>query len=153
MSDQIDVLDFSTLRPIELPVKIPDEQDGYKDYILRAACADSVIQYRSTITSAAKLAANGKLGGVDGRLVGAEPTIVSRNLFRVDKNGRAKNPVGEQFIRNLPYEILDKLFERLKDITPGMVSKDTVESLTKQVEKLNERIAILREKGDPIKNS
>lgn len=152
MSDEMNELDFSTLRPIELPVKIPDEAGDSKDYILRAACADSVIQYRSTVTSAAKLASNGKLGGVDGRLVGAEPTIVSRNLFRVSQGGRSKNPVGEQFIRNLPYEILDKLFDKLKDITPGLVNKDTVESLTKQVAKLQEKIAALREKGDPVKN-
>lgn len=145
-------LDFTELKPIEIPVK------GLlgKDYILKEASAGAGLTFRGTLAGNITYGPSGKPNAIDGKIVGAEPAVLGSCLYEVLQDGStAKTPVGTEFIKRLPDGIQSTLFEKLKEITPTLYGpkKDTVVSLTKEIERLEAKRSKLQEQGDETKNS
>lgn len=148
-------LDFSDLKPIEIPILI-----GADCYILREATASTARAFRATMTSNIRMGPNGRPQEVDGKITGAEPALVGSSLFKILKKPdgpeeTSKRPVGQSFIDELPDRVQAALFEKLKEISPTLYSskKDTVESITKEIEKLQSKLEKLKAKEEDSKNS
>lgn len=140
-------LDFRDLKPKSIPVWLPDGQE----YVLCEATADAVLAYRTTIMSATKLGPNGKPSAVDGKMVGAEPTVISQCLFKIDKGQKSKQCVNVNLIKAQPSGIMDALFTSLREMSPGL-QKDSIESLEKQIEGLQKRLDKLKSEDGLVKN-
>ncbi len=116
----IDDLDFSSLRPVELPVKY-----GGRSYILRDASADAGCRYKDAMlrASTTKTGADGKIEVVSmDRMHETEIVLVAGCLFDEDRN-----PVPEVELRTWPYGVVSKLFDRAKAISPGLSDADAGE--------------------------
>lgn len=128
-----------------------------KDYVLKGASAGSGLAFRATLADNMTYGPNGKIQSLDGKIIGAEPAVLGTNLYLVlDDGSTSKTPVGADFIKRLPDEIQSGLFTSLKEITPTLYGpkKDTVESLTKEIERLQAKLEKVREKEDiGLKNS
>ncbi len=124
----IDDLDFSSLRPVELPVKY-----GGRSYILRDASADAGCRYKDAMlrASTTKTGADGKIEVVSmDRMHETEIVLVAGCLFLVadDKaEFHPPNPVPEVELRTWPYGVVSKLFDRAKAISPGLSDADAGE--------------------------
>ncbi len=148
-------LDFSDLKPIEDRIPIGDST-----YILREGSHGTVKAFRATMTSNIKYGPNGRATSIDGKALGAESQVVGNSLFLIRKdkdNGSeivSKQPIGQEFITNLPNRVQEALFERFKDLTPTLYSNkpDTMESIKEQIAKLQARLEKLQEKEDLVIN-
>lgn len=155
---QGDVLDFNDLTPIIIPVKM-----GGKNFHLVEASTDADCKYRNKQMQSAKLDKEGRPISVD-NFADADPYLLSMCLFEVvgeEDNGDPKyRKVDEKAVRRWQASVVKKLVEKLKEIS-GMDKDDepeeTEEYLTKQIEELTHKRAVLRgeveeAEEDPVKN-
>jgi hypothetical protein len=136
-------LDFSSLEPIEIPVKYNDG-NGEVTYYLRESSEDSHKQYRSRAM---------KCYGTDGVIknpdMAAETPqwFVQMNLY-TEPGGDVKKRVGIDIVKGMPTRIISKLFTKLRKIS-GMDQEDMtaaqiherIEELTKLLEEVERREA------------
>jgi hypothetical protein len=144
MSDE---LNFDSLEPIEVSVSIRG-----KKYVLCEATSEAAIRYRDGMMRSTKLNADGKPASIDG-LCATEPTLVKDCLYELldPKDFTKRKPVTIEFVRGLLYQVQKKLYEKVKEISPGL-SDNTKESLTKERENIDKKLAILQATEDSSKN-
>ena len=137
-SFDLGAMDFSDLKPIEIPVTAP----GGDRYVLREASAGASTSYDNAKMRAAKMA-DGKLAGFDG-MFDAELVLLSECLHPIDKGtGHVKvDPNGNPWptpisrIKSWPDRFFKPLLDRLKKISPDLAKEDTVDSLDDQIKNL-----------------
>lgn len=132
-------LDFDSLELIRIPVKL-----GGKSYTLQEADEAANITFENAKLKAARFSTDGKFVG-HGELASGQPLLVSMCLLDADNR-----PVPIEVIQKWPGRIVDKLFEKIKEIS-GMNADDTVESLEKEIGRLTERLSKLKA-DDAAKN-
>jgi len=137
------MLDFSDVQPHQEPVK---GHDG-RDYILlEPTCAASCV-YENERTKGMKYDEKGKSVQLIG-LADSEPILVAECLYKADKDGKlpidsAGNPrpdmkVGLGTIRAWPDRIVQALYEKLLEWSPGLrpkAKRDVLEDRIKEAEK------------------
>jgi hypothetical protein len=152
-----DEMDFSSLIPKEVQVKLPDIVNGLyqnrtKQCVLRSASAGAVKRWRMASLQGASMEMNDtndtrtlrNLGGVSG----ADSLLLSLCMFEV--NGNERRSVSQATIEDQTIEVQTKLMERLESISPHLNAAETLPVLRKQLEKLQEKIRRLEE-SDPKK--
>lgn len=134
---------FDDLALTEIPVTI-----GEKSYTLREASGDAGCRYRNALLACTQLGPEGKPSQIRG-MADVEPLLISFCLF--DEKGK---PVKGTTIRSWPNRMIKKLFDRAKEIS-DLDEDEDLDSLIKERDKLDERIAELRqdENEDELKNS
>lgn len=140
-SKQLEAMDFDDLKPIEVSVKVKG-----KRYVLRQASAEAKAQFDNAKLRATKLE-DGKLVSLAG-MADVEPLLVSLCLFNADTDGRLPltadgDPdltklVPLKTVKLWDARIVADLFDRSKAIS-GLVDKETIESVTKQIDDLMKR--------------
>jgi hypothetical protein len=123
-------INFDDLSLIEVPVSI----EG-KKYTLREASGGAAIQYRNAMLASTKLGPGGTVTSVSG-MANIEPLLVSLCLF--DEKGKR---VSEATIKNWPSRVLKTLFDRAKEISELDEDGGDLESLNKQKDEIEEKIA------------
>jgi hypothetical protein len=129
------------LTPIEIKVKV-----GERHYILREATGEAARTYRNQMTDCLTLGDSGKPRKVSG-IASLEPLLVSLCLF-----DQAGNLVPESILIKWPARILRKLYDKAKLISLIDDEDETVESLTKERDKLDKKLKELADEGSS-KNS
>ncbi len=127
---------FDDLAPVSVPVTI-----GKKKCLLREASGDAACQYRNLLTAAARMN-DGKVVGMHG-VADAEPLLVSLCLFELyDLKGEQKE---RRFllseIRGWRSSVQRALFDKIKEISPGLDEKDTPETVRKRLETMERSMA------------
>jgi hypothetical protein len=125
------------LEPQQVKVKIKD-----KHYHLREASADAAVKFRNATLKAAKMS-DGKVVGME-NLADAEPLLVSLCLYKAGKdeelvlapdgNPDSRQLVPQQTIRGWPDRTQKVLFDKIKEMSPTLEGKETLESLDKKIE-------------------
>ncbi len=137
------------------PVKIPVTING-NPYVLREASEDAYTAYRNVSAKSIKHNEDGGAyfdGGQE-----ADTLLLQRCLFEVLKNssGDVEQPVKLDFVRGLPRRITKTLYLKLREMSGLDEESETVETLTKRIEKDTKRLARLKSaeaKGEtPAKN-
>lgn len=139
--------DDGDLGPREVPFKL-----GSKDYVAREASAGGAATYRSAVLATHHME--------DGKLVrlentgDLEPLLVSLCVFRVQtkyacscgngvdckRHPRVPLPV----VRDWPSSTTKRLFEVIKEISPGLEERDTVEAIERRIKRDQEKLAALK---------
>ena len=143
--NQTDEFDFSDLKIIEVSVKGPNG----KSYMLREASGAAAAQFNNARAKCAKFK-DGELESVTGP--GRLPLyLISLCLFNTKDDGTANinSSVSLSVIQPWPDRVIQKLFDKSKEISE-IDEDDDLESLVKQRDELNEKIAKLEE--DAAKN-
>ena len=138
------------LAPIEVQVTIKNEP-----YVLREASAGAAIAYANARMRAAKMN-DGKLSGFDG-MFDADAVLLSLCLHPVDKGTqRVKldangNPFSTpiQTIKGWLNRVYKPLFDKVKEISPGLEEKETRDVLRKQLENIQKKLDDLEKKEAP----
>lgn len=131
---------FDTVTKRQLPVTI----DGV-DYVLREANSDVGARYKTACIRGAKFQ-EGKPTTVD-NLGDVEPLLVAGCLFKVTPTGEEK--VTEAWVRTLPNRVVKPMFDWAKENSDLNNQVDTVESLNKDIAKLQEKLArLIEEKAE-----
>jgi hypothetical protein len=135
-----EVMDFSSLAPIEIPVKLPNG----KDYILREASEADSIVWRDAVLDALKFV-DGKMTGAR-RLTDTEVMLVASCLCETGSDGSLKvtqdgHPVKVPsiLVRSLPARIVKALFERAKEIS-DLNEKPVPETIRKSLACLPQQV-------------
>lgn len=132
---------FDDVSAIKIPVTIAG-----RSLFLREASGGVVVKYRTALLKGMTLDENGRPSQVP-NAADAEPVLVAGCL--VDENDVS---VGETFVKNLPNKQMKILFDRAKEISD--IDEDvTVESLEKQIARLQSQIVDLRNKESNLGNS
>lgn len=134
MSDQ---LVFEDLNLIEEPVTIA----GTK-YLLREANGAAACAWRNAQLACTKLGPDGTTIGI-GNIADTEPLLVSLCLFVAETGKTVPLPV----VRSWPDRVIKRLAERAKEIS-GLNETDNKESLLKQKESIEKRLAKLEPKPE-----
>lgn len=134
-----EALNFSDLALIEIPVKFPN-----KTYTLREASGDIATSYRNRAMACSKFGENGKIVAIEG-MADLEPYLVHCCLL--DEEG---NRLPEAMIRNWPARIVKDLFNKAKEISG--LDEESEESLLKQRESIDAKLAALKSRKDQLKN-
>lgn len=119
-----EILDFGTLEPVEVSVKIGD-----KSYVLREATAADAAAFKNAAMATARLE-DGKMVGI-GRAADAEAVLVGRCLLSQEDKTGAWKPVGEAFAKSLPSRITAKLYERARKISGLDADEEKVDAAGK----------------------
>lgn len=136
-------LSFSTKRS-GIEVVIDDEK-----YALIEASGQTGVDYQNASLAAFTYGESGKAKSING-LASLQILLVGSCLYKInpDTGLTVKNPVGEKFAKEeLPARVLKQLFEKAKEIS-HLDEEDTVESLQKQIDKLQERIDAKTKEAD-----
>lgn len=136
----LDPIVFDDIEAISIPVTIAG-----RSLFLREASGGTVVKYRSALLKGMTLGADGKPSQVP-NAADAEPVLVAGCL--VDDKGVS---VGETFVRNLPNKRMKVLFDRAKEIS-DVDEEVTIESLEKQIQKLQNQIIDIRDKETKLGN-
>lgn len=134
-------MNFDDLQPIEIPVKFRNRRFG-----LREATGDSAVKYRNAMLESTKLGPDGKPVSVKG-MANIEPFLVSLCLIEyiADKDGKDRErPVSDTTLRGWPNRVLKPLYEKCKEISALNEEDETEEALTKKIEDLQKKLAIVR---------
>ena len=133
-----------SLKPLH---ELVETEDGDFFMVLEAS-SDAVVEYRNATTSAARMV-DGKLSGWDG-LHDAEPKLVAACVYRSDKDGKLvadrdgkARPVGIAKVKEWPYEVTRWFFDKIKELSPKLVDKPTVEGIDRQIEALRKQREML----------
>lgn len=116
-----DELDFSDLKPVQIPVKLPAVYANGSTFMLCEASAGAAKAYRNAATKMAKFTMDGdkpKVTGI-GDIGNLEPIVVSECLFRVGGNGELSS-VTLPFVEGLPERIVKQLYDRAMEISPAL---------------------------------
>lgn len=155
MSDEnVDVtaeMRFDDLEPKQAPVYV-----GSKVYALREPSEAAAVAYRNVITSAVKII-DGEVASI-GAVGDAEPTLVSRCLYRATADGKVpldshgmaddRHLVPVSWIKSWPASLVKQIFDRAKAMSPGLVDDqaETPEQIKKQIDKLQKKLTKLEAK-------
>lgn len=122
----MEAIDFGDLQPAVIPVKYRGKQ-----YYLTEASVGAAVAFRNATTRAAKMVDN-KVQGFDG-LADAEPILVAKCLYTADKDGKLPvlqdgTPDGRylvplELLLQWPNQVQRKLFDAVKEVSPGLVDK------------------------------
>ncbi len=144
----METLDFSDLTPTEVSVKLP----GGRNCILLEATADAAIRFRNATQKARKYE-DGKLVALEG-LFDPEAQVVADCLYEVgpddqpSRNGSGcfdpSKRVTVSAVRSLPVRVQTALYDKLLEISPGLVGFDTVASVEREIGNLQRRLEELR---------
>ena len=132
-------LRLDDLEPISIPFIFKS-----KNYVLREASEDAAVKYRNAVQRSLRTNQEGNVVGIDG-MADAEPLLVSLCVFEVNPAGSKapEGPVSLSWVRSLPSRFAKRLFAKARDISE--LSEDTEETLEKQINLLQRRLARLRE--------
>lgn len=136
---------FESLEPIEIKVSIAG-----KDYLLREASEQAARVYRNASIAGARLQ-DGSLSEMPGDMAGVQSLLLSYCLFHVNDRGIATKAVDRKVILGWLSRVVKPLFEKAKEISELGEEEDTPESLNKQKQDIEDRIAKLQEE-DSAKN-
>lgn len=162
---------FLDLSPIvytadDLAPRIIPVDMNKKRYYLMEGSADAVMKYKSAQTRGAKLVSTGqkKADGTDDStiqfgdgmseadLIFLRECLCRSNPHKPDEISR--DPTGTPVkidmttVKNWPYHLQKGLYERAKAITRGLEEKETPESLQKQIDGLQKKLAKLKPTED-----
>jgi len=145
--DVVNGFDFADLRPASVPVNnIPRAPN--RKFVLKEASTEAARRYRNAAMKAAKMQ-DAKVVGVEG-LADADPLLVSLCLFEInDKvtvNGQPQLvATSPQLVASLEHRVTKRLAEWVRFHSDLKEEPQTEEALEKEIGKLNERLAKLRE--------
>lgn len=149
-----EALDFTDIEPVEIPVRIKDSNGVVQHYILYDASGHAEIQFRNRQQKNVRIdQATGRRVPVD--VNDAIPVLIA-NCMTTTIINKEKQRVSsgqlldEQTVRGWPTKVVDKLYEKILDIS-GM-REETLEELVELKKNIDERIAKLKA-GDQLKNS
>jgi hypothetical protein len=143
-------MDLGDLPAVEVKVR-----RGGKTYVLREADGEAARQYRNAAIRAARMT-DGEVTGIDGA-ADVEPLLVSLCLYYANDAGtitlapnglpdkRTLVPLG--VIKSWTAAQQKSLFDRAVEISGLRDEQETVESLEKQIGKLQKQLTKLRAKG------
>lgn len=123
-------IDFGTLEEIEIPVKIKGKDGKVREYILREASGEAVVQYRNAMFQRTTLGPEGKPTKLQG-FGDVEPLLVSLCLFETTANGTERN-VPVTVVKAFPGRVQKKLYETALDIS-DLREEDTIAELEKRL--------------------
>lgn len=138
---------MSTIKPTTYDPMTFDDPDprfvevtvGKEHFRLYEASADAALRFRNCAARAARLK-DGKVVGVDG-VADSELVLVSNCLFDVKPGGEVGMPVSEHRIRGWKVAVLKGMFDRVKEMSDGLVDPATPEALREQITSLQEQLA------------
>lgn len=133
--------------PKSVPVTI-----GGRKYLLKEATADAAVRYRNAAARAARMT-DGKVTGVDG-IAEAEPLLVANCLFELRGDGGTGPLVSVTTIKGWAVRVQKQLFDRIKEMSDGLVDTPTAEVLEREIAERQRQLADLRKgasdpKGEP----
>lgn len=134
-------MNFDDLQPIEIPVKFRNRR-----FMLKEATGDAAVKYRNAMLESTKLGPDGKPVSVKG-MANIEPYLVSLCLIELiaDKDGKDRErPVSDTTLRGWPNRVLKPLYDTCKEISALSEEDDTEEAITKKIEDLQKKLAIVR---------
>jgi hypothetical protein len=143
-STTYDPMAFDDPDPKFVPVTVKGEK-----YRLYEASADAAIRFRNSAAKSARLK-DGKVVGVDG-VADSELVLVANCLFHTNDNGDLGAPASEHKIRGWRVAVLKGMFERVKEMSDGLVDPSTPESLREQIAELQRQLAEAEAGGSPGK--
>lgn len=140
------------LRSLKPTQELVETEDG-EWFVVMEASSDAVVNYRNATTNAARMV-DGKLSGWEG-LHDAEPLLVAACVYKADEDGKLTpdrdgkaRPVGITKVKSWPYEVTKFFFDKIKELTPKLTDKPTVEGIDKQIQALQkQRETLLQEEG------
>jgi hypothetical protein len=135
MSDVVDSLDFSSLEPIQLPVKI-----GNECFILREANGLAEIAFQNAINDAIVFQDGKRVGSKN--LADVDSLLLSHCIVRVGDNG-GMSAVSVEEIRLWPSKIIKKYYNVVRKISEFDDGETEVE-LIKQKEEIEKKLAALK---------
>lgn len=110
-------LDFEALDPIEVPIKVK----GVVKYVLKEASADTAAKYRNAMSNGATFDTATKKANI-GQPGEAELIAVANSLYEVFGEGQTKmRQVLMSTVRSWKNSVVSSLFDKLKEISPGLV--------------------------------
>lgn len=122
-------LDFDDLTPTEIPIKIK----GVVKYILKEASADVAIKYRNASMKGASIDTESKRVS-PGESAGAEAIAVAASLYELFGDGNSKQrPVLLSTVLGWKNDVVKQLFDRLKEISPGLILSEGKEADVKKL--------------------
>jgi hypothetical protein len=143
----IEEMNFDDLAPIEIPTSI-----GGKKYVLREASGGAAVRYRSASARCLRMN-DGKLSAMEG-IGELEPLLISMCLFEVTERGSVSmdTPQGRTLINSWPSRVHRALYEKAKEISPGLEEKETTETIQRRVQRDTKKLEELQKDGGPEKN-
>ena len=130
-------------KPITVPVRV----GGKVKYFLAEASADAAKQFRNTAVRGSSMA-DGVIS-MGGHVADAEPILLSLCLFYATPDGQmpidhkgdfdSRKLVPMSVIRSWPSRFVEPLYERIKKISKLTMEPDTVETIDKQIVRLQHR--------------
>lgn len=148
-ADSDDVIDFGDLTPIRKVVSIKGPQ-GVRKFLVCEASSPAATQYRNAGSRSIKLV-DGKAAGFEG-LHDSEPLLVSLCVFDIQEDGVTPHaaPIGLRVVNSWPNRIVKQFYDLVRELSPGLVEKETVESLTKKIdEAVKQRAELIASEGKP----
>lgn len=134
-----DDYNFDEIAPIEVPITVKGER-----FILHEATGDAACKYGNAMSACYHYGPEGNISSITG-MADVQPLLISLCLTK--ENGAR---VSEDVVRSWPARVQKSLFKRAKEISDLDVGDDALESLMKQRDEIDRRIARL--KGEPVKN-
>lgn len=108
--------DFSTLKPHRETFVGPDGNV----YTLTDATIDAGVAFRNANLGAAELSPEGKVQRWTG-MADSERVLVGHCIFAGAEVANDAVPVGPDFIRRWPIIVLTRLYDRVIEVSPGLV--------------------------------
>ncbi len=139
-----DNLNFD-LTPTEINVVISGEK-----YLLCEASEAVAANYTNASLRGARMDRQGKMATLPSDLGGLQAILVSDCLFHATSEGEPGSPVPLADVQRWPSRVVKPLFEKAKKISE-IGEEETLESLTKQLKEIVEKIKNLQEEN-PTKN-
>jgi hypothetical protein len=147
---QLGQIDFDDLEPCGVTVTL-GRGDQKQHYILREATADAAKKYQNCRARSTRFNEEGKVTGIDG-VADAEPLLVSHCLcltnpdhvtVLLDKKSNAMT-VPLHTILSWKVGIVKTLFEKVREISPGLDDDTNEDALVKQIDLLTRALERVR---------
>jgi len=148
---QQDLGDFGTLEPSRRTFRA----DG-RQYVLTEASESAAVAYQNASSAAARYdAETGRKVSFEG-LHDCEMILVSLCVFEADGKGgflhyapnseghKMPCPVGMSVVGSWKADAVERLFHSIKEMSPTLSGRETVDSLTKEIDRLTSRRETLR---------
>jgi hypothetical protein len=116
-------------------------------YVLREASGDATCKYHNFMSENTELK--------DGQpyryhnFADREPLLVSLCLY----DATNITPVQLEVVRSWPSRVVEKLFEKVKEISGMNAEEETKETLLKRLDEINKKLAALEKGADPLAQS
>jgi hypothetical protein len=123
--------------------EVPFTYQGAK-YILREANAEASRKFRNANMRAIKMR-DGKAERIENQ-ADAESQLVADCLFEKISDSKEK-PVSLPVVLGWPDRVTDWLYRKVREISPTLSRNETKESLTKEIEQLQKKLAALEKNG------